>query len=69
MEPPGITRILGEYEGRKDRTKMAIRKKVKITATVTATAYVKEYDNGEFELDELDEVLDVEDYEVMADLD
>lgn len=69
MEPPSITRIWGEYEGRKERLGMAIRKKVKITATVTATAYVKEYDNGETELDELDEVLDVEDYEVLTDLD
>ena len=48
---------------------MRRRKRVKITATVTATAYVNEYDNGDTELDELDEVLDIEEYEVVADLD
>jgi len=48
---------------------MKSRKRVKITATVTATAYVTEYDNGETEFDELDEILEVEDYEVLADLD
>jgi len=48
---------------------MKNRKRVKISATVTATAYVTEYDNGEVEFDELDEVLEVEDYEVVADLD
>lgn len=48
---------------------MRERKRVKISATVTATAYVWEYDNGEIELDELDEVIDVDDYEVEARLD
>ena len=46
-----------------------MRKRVKILATITATAYVKEYGNGEIEFDELDEVLKVEEYEVVADLD
>lgn len=48
---------------------MVERKQVKITATITATAYVRQYDNGETELDELNEVLDVEEYEVVADID
>lgn len=45
------------------------RKRVKISATITATAWVKEYPNGDIELDELDEVLDVDDFEVVAEYD
>lgn len=48
---------------------MKTRKRVKISATVTATAYIWQYDNGETELDETDEVLDVDEYEVVAELD
>ena len=48
---------------------MRRRKKVKVAATVTATAYIIEYDNGDTELDELDEVLEVDEYEVVSDLD
>ena len=48
---------------------MIRHKKVKITATVTATAYITEYDNGDTELDELDEILEVDEYEVISDLD
>ena len=48
---------------------MVERKQVKITATITATAYVRQYDNGETELDELNEELDVEEYEVVAYID
>ncbi|MBD5087396.1 MAG: hypothetical protein HDT30_01095 [Clostridiales bacterium] len=44
-------------------------KKVKVTATVTATAFVTEYANGETEIDELDEVVEILDYDVIADLD
>ena len=49
--------------------KMRRRKRVKIVATITATAYVNEYDNRDTELDEFDEVLDIYEYEVVADLD
>ena len=48
---------------------MIRHKRVKITVTVTATAYITEYDNGDTELDKLDEVLDIEDYEVFTNLD
>ena len=46
-----------------------IHKRVRITATVTATAFVVEYDNGEVEIDELDEVDEILDFDVTADLD
>lgn len=45
------------------------RKRVKISATVTATAWIKEYPNGEIELDELDEVTEVDEFEVVSELD
>ena len=48
---------------------MIRHKKVKVAATVTATAYIVEYDNGDTELDELDEILEVNEYEVISDLD
>lgn len=46
-----------------------IHKRVRITATVTATAYVVEYENGEVEIDELDEVDEILDFDITADLD
>ena len=46
-----------------------IHKRARITATVTATAFVVEYDNGEVEIDELDEVDEILDFDVVADLD
>ena len=45
-----------------------IHKRVRITATVAATAFVVEYDNGEVEIDELDEVDEILDFDVTADL-
>lgn len=44
-----------------------IHKRVRITATVTA--FVVEYDNGEVEIDELDEVDEILDFDVTDDLD
>lgn len=46
-----------------------IHKRVRITATVTATAFVVEYDNGEVEIDELDEVDEILGFCVTTDLD
>jgi len=41
---------------------------VKIVATVTATASVVEYENGDMELEELHEVDEVLDFDVTSDL-
>lgn len=48
---------------------MIRHKKVKITTKVTTTAYIVEYDNGDTDLDELDEILEVNEYEMISDLD
>ena len=46
---------------------MRERKLVKITAGVTATAYVYVSDNGDVELDELNDVLDIKEFEILSD--
>ena len=37
--------------------------KARISATVEITATVKEYDNGEIEIMEVDEITDIEDFD------
>lgn len=45
-----------------------IHKMVRVTATVTGIASVVEYSNGEVEIEELEEVDEVLDFDVTADL-
>jgi hypothetical protein len=37
--------------------------KAKVSATVEMTVTIKEYDNGEMEIEEIDEVTDVDEFE------
>ncbi len=45
-----------------------MKKKVKITATITAIATVNENYNGDLEFEEMEEILDVEDFEVIREI-